>query len=136
VSKPAPESLEYQEAMDCRATAALLRSMRSLDWASHIAAILAISVFKWLPLVAWALVLYFSVRVRLDASLLEILAQDPKHAPANLDNWLSKAGLRTSSGERSIADRCKGARALARNLVCALLLQFLLTTLVVWGSKL
>ena len=134
--KPVPDPLKSQEALDCRATAALLRSMRSLEWASHIAAILAISIAKWLPLVAWGLVLYFSVRVRLDAHLLEILAQDPEHAPANLDNWLSKTGLRTSRGERSIADRCKGARALARNLGCALLLQILLTALVLWGSKL
>lgn len=131
--KPVPDSASTEAAFDCRATAALLKSMGGLEWASHLAAALAISKFQWLPLLAWGLVLYFSVRVRLDTKLLEMLAGDPMGAPDQLDDWLSRTGLRARRGERSIGDRCKGARDLARNLVYALLLQFLVTALAVWG---
>ena len=131
--KPAPDSASTEAAFDCRATAALLKSIGGLEWASHLAAVLAISKFKWLPLLAWGFVLYLSVRVRLDTQFLEMLADDPEGTPSKLDEWLSMTGLRSRRAERSIEDRCKGARDLAHNLVYALLLQFLVTALAVWG---
>ncbi len=131
----APESTRTEASFDCRATAALLRSMRALEWASHIGAVLATSNAMWLPLLAWGLVLYFAVRVRLDAELLEMLAHDPEGTPGGLDQWLTCAGLRSSSGERSIEDRCRGARHLARYLVCAVLVQFAVTALVFWSRN-
>jgi len=135
VSRLAQDSASAEAAFDCRATAAMLKSMRSLEWASHIGAVLAVGGHKWFPLLVWGVVIYFAVRVRLDAELLEMLAEDPECAPGRLDQWLSQVGLRSSSVERSIKDRCKGARVLARYLVCAVLLQFAVTALVFWGSK-
>lgn len=116
-----------EAAFDCHATAGLLRSMRGLEWASHFVAMVAIVNSAWFSLLAWGLVLYFAVRVRLDAELLELLADDSECAPRRLDKWLSSAGLRTPRGERSIEDRCKGSRRLARSLVIAFLLQCTLT---------
>ena len=126
---PTPEAHGAQATFDCRATAALLRSMRALEWASHLGALLAFSYHTWLPLLAWGTVLYFAVRVRFDAELLEVLADDPKCAPASLDHWLSR------TGQRSIADRCKGARRLALYLLCALLLQIAATAMLVWRAN-
>ena len=128
--RPTHDALNAQAAFDCRATAALLRSMGTLVWASHAAAVLTASTHARYPLLVWGLVLYFAVRVRLDVELLELLARDPESAPGRLDQWLSQAGLRARSGERSIADRCQGSRRLARHLICALVLQFAATAVV------
>ena len=133
--KPVPDSASTEAAFDCRATSALLRSMRTLAWASLIGAWLAANYNAWFPLLVWGVVLYFAVRVRLDAELLEMLASDVENAPKHLDQWLSEAGLAHSSGERSIADRCKGARRLARYLVFALIIQYGSTALAIWGSS-
>ncbi len=98
--------------------------MGTLVWASHAGALVAASYHAWIPLLGWSLVVYFAVRVQLDAGLLEMLARDLESAPAQLDAWLSRAGLRTRREERSIADRCAGGRRLARYLAGACLLQF------------
>ncbi len=130
-----PDFPAAQAAFDCRATAALLRSLRTLEWASHLGAVLAISGFKWFLLLPWAIVVYCAVRVRLDAELLDLLALDPQSAPGILDEWLSRAGLRAPSDPRSIGDRCKGARRLALYLVCAFILQCAATALAFWSWK-
>ena len=104
MSRPAPDSASTAAAFDCRATAAMLKSMRSLEWASHIGAVLAIGGHKWFPLLVWGVVIYFAVRVRLDAELLEMLAEDPECAPNKLDQWLWQMGLPSSNRERSIED--------------------------------
>jgi len=130
VSRPAPDfqptsdARRAEDAFDCRATAALLRSMGTLVWASHAGALVAASYHAWIPLLGWGLAVYFAVRVQLDAGLLEMLARDPESAPEQLDAWLSRAGLRARGGDRSIAERCQGARRLARYLAGACLLQF------------
>lgn len=121
---PALDRQPPQAAFDCRATAALLRALRPLFWASHVGAFLAVGMrWGWVALLCWLLVLYFAVRVELDAGLFELLADDPAAAPARLDDWLARAGLRARSGERSIEDRCRGARRLARDFVVAWALQ-------------
>lgn len=124
MSSPAP-------GFDCRATAALLRSMGTLVWASHLAALVAAMNHAWWALAGWGLVIYFAVRVRLDAELLDLLASDPNNAPGQLDEWLSRA-----RSDRSIADRCRGARKLARNLTIALLAQVAFTGWFLWRSTL
>ncbi len=104
--------------------------MGALTWASHAAALVAAANHAWIPLLGWGLVLYFAVRVRLDAELLELLADDPQHAPGRLDHWLSQAGLRAHSAhreKRSVAARCQGSRRLARYLIGAFLLQIAAT---------
>lgn len=46
-------SMPDEAAFDCRATAALLRSMGTLVWASHAGALVAVSYRVWIPLPAW-----------------------------------------------------------------------------------
>lgn len=135
MSRPAPDLPPLPDAFDCRATAALLRSVGTLLWASHAAAVVAASARAWYPLVGWGLVLYFALRVRLDAELLELLALDPQHAPGRLDQWLSRAGLRAPSRERRIEDRCQGSRRLARYLIGAFVLQIAATAVALVSSR-
>ncbi len=124
MSTLAPHSTHEEIAFDCRATAALLRSLGTLVWASHVGAVVSASYHTWIPLVAWGVVLYLGVRVRLDAELLELLASAPDQAPGRLDRWLLRANLRRSTTpDRDIVDRCQGSRRLARNLVMALVAQ-------------
>jgi hypothetical protein len=130
------DALSEDAVFDCRATASLLRAVGVLVWAAHVGAVLAISRSQLFPLLGWGMVVYFAVRMRLDAELLELLAGDPRHAPAKLDQWLSKAGLRAPGVERSIGDRCQGARRLARWLVFALIGQAAATALVLLRSNL
>ncbi|MEP7351889.1 MAG: hypothetical protein ABI824_01525 [Acidobacteriota bacterium] len=151
MSKPAPDlqptsnALHAEATFDCRATVALLKAMSPLVWASHAAALLAASYHAWLPLLPWGLVIYFAIRVRLDAALLEMLACDPMSAPGRLDQWLSRAGLRARVGELSIVERnieertievrCQGSRRLARYLAGACLLQLGATAVVFLRSN-
>jgi hypothetical protein len=112
VYKPA---LDTQQAFDCRATAALLRSLMPLAWVSHGVALAALWQPEYrLSLIAWPAVLYFAVRIHLDAGLFELLAQDPATGPARLDDWLARMGLRRPGAARSMDERCAGARRLAR----------------------
>lgn len=137
MSKPAPTLAPTPEAaFDCRATAALLKSLGTLVWASHVCALVAVGFRSFFPLLLWGVVLYFAVRVRLDAALLEMLARDPGQAPRQLDAWLSAARLRTSAADRSIEDRCLGARRLGRLLVFAFLLQVLATAVSLFRNNL
>ena len=70
--------------------------------------------------VAWLVVVYFAVRVELDARLFDLLARDPDGAPERLDDWLARAGLRAKTAvARGVEQRCAGARRLAMGLVAA-----------------
>lgn len=105
---------------DCRATSALLRAMSPLVWASQAGAVIAAgSRHGWLSLGCWLVVCYFAVRVSLDAGLLDLMAQGSEH----VDDWLARAGLRSRPQARSLEDRCRGARRLARNLLAAWMAQ-------------
>ncbi len=117
MSKPAQDP---RQAFDCRATAALLRALGPLIWASQAAAIIAAGFrYGWVSLACWMLVLYFAVRVQLDAGLFELMAEDA----APVDDWLVRAGLRSPSPGRTLEDRCRGARRLARRFVLAWIAQ-------------
>jgi hypothetical protein len=122
-----------EDSFDCTATSTLLRSLGALVWASHVLAFLAIAIFTWYPLLPWAAVLYFGVRVRLDADLLQILARDPGRAPGRLDDWLARTGLRSNKVHRSLSARCQGSRRLAFYLLCAFLLQAAATGVALFG---
>jgi hypothetical protein len=121
------------ERFACRATAALLRSGSSIALAGHVAALLAILMKPeiWWPLPAWCALVYFVVRVELDARLFELLAES-SHAEAldhdanALDEWMASAGLRKASGSRTIADRRRGAIHLWRALLAALIVELIL----------
>lgn len=119
VNKP---ELDTQQAFDCRATAALLRSVTPLVWASHVGVLL--SRDAWPVLLCWLAGCYLAVRIHLDAGLFELLARDPAQAPGQLDDWLAAAGLRPSTGvERSVEERCQGARRLVRHFAIVWLVQ-------------
>ena len=111
------------DAVECRATTALLSAARTIEYASHAAAILAGLSLSYLTLVSllpWLAVSWFSFRVRLDARLFEILADTP---PEQLDAVLVNWGLIKSSRHRSIADRSLGARRLWRRQMAAFAVQ-------------
>lgn len=118
MSSPAPG---MPPEFDCRATAALLRGMSPLVWASQAGAVIAAGYrHGWPSLACWLVVCYFSVRVYLDAGLLELMAQGSE---LHVDEWLARAGLRSRAQPRSLEDRCRGARRLARNLLAAWIAQ-------------
>jgi len=122
------------EATDCLATAALLRGCTPLAWASHVAMLLSPAPLLTAPL--WIAGLYFAFRLQFDAALFEQLARDPAQAPAALDRWLAAVNLRRPAGPaRSIAERCAGARRLARQFVLVLGAQFALTAFLFWRGK-
>ena len=110
---------------ECRITAALLRSFRSVAFAGHAAAIVAglraaQGSSGWLYLLSilsWGLVVYLSVRVDFDARLFAAFAEDPEGAPGQLDQFLSR------TNRRGIPERRRGALRLARMLVIAWLAQ-------------
>ena len=120
-------------AFTCRATAASLRALRPLMTAAHVGAVaagiwLTAQPSPWLiaSLAVWAPGLYLAVRVHLDAELLELLATDPERHPAELDEFLVRAGLRRSPINCSIEERCQGARRWGSRLVLAVVLQLAL----------
>jgi hypothetical protein len=120
------------EAFDCRATAAWLRSLQPLEWASHAGAILAaLQPLGWITWLPWGAVLYFAVRLRLDASLFELLAQG---GAAQVDDWLARAGLRTPRQPRPMPERIAGSLRLSRWFVCAFLFQMTALVFVTFGS--
>ncbi len=138
MSRPMPNSPPIPDdsaAFDCRATAALLRALGPLVWASHAGAVVAALQHAWVPLVGWGVVVYLAVRLRLDADLLTMLADDPHQAPGRLDVWLVRARLRTTPPPaRGLAERCQGARRLAGYLIAACLFQAIATAVFFLGS--
>jgi hypothetical protein len=75
---------------------------------------------EWSALLVWCVVVYFSIRVRLDAQLFELLAQ---HPPDHLDLWLDAAGLRKHTSPRTMEERRRGAIRLWRALVIAVVIE-------------
>ena len=110
----------------CRATARLLRTGQMLSLAGHVGAVIAGfrigSGLSTSALICWLAMIYFSIRVQLDAELLDLLAEDPQQ----LDTFLAEAGLKKRADSRSIEDRCQGAVKLWKCLVLALILELAL----------
>ncbi len=113
---------EPSASFDCRATAAVLHSGASVTLAGHSAALIAAVLLRsagWIALCAllvWCVVIYLSVRVRMDAQFFDLLADHPVD---QLDTWLDSAGLRKNSAPRTIPERRRGALRLWRALVAA-----------------
>lgn len=106
---------------ECRIAAALLASFRPVAFAGHATAIVAgLRLTGWwcaFSLVCWVALVYLAVRVEFDARLFARFAEDPAGAPVELDSFLGR------TGERSLAERRRGALRLARLLVLAWLAQ-------------
>ena len=122
--------------LECQAAAACLRALRPLMAASQAGAIMAgvglsaqPSVWLIASLGLWACGLYLSVRVSLDAELLNLLAADPVGHPAQLDDFLVRASLVGQPVSRSVEQRCQGALRWGRWLVLALVAQLALGAL-------
>ena len=114
---------------ECKATASLLRSGRTLALAAHAAAIfsgfhLRADLFMFASLFCWCAAIYLAFRIRIDEALFELLSEDPALAPARLDQFLATHHLRKSKTQRNITDRCRGAIRLWRSLVGIILIQF------------
>jgi hypothetical protein len=122
------------ERFDCRATAAVLRSGSTVALSGHAAALLCafIKPGAWWPLVAWCALVYFAVRVELDARLFQLLAESPSESPSEsrdagmLDQWMAAAGLRKNAGPRTLKDRRRGAIRLWRALLAALVVEIVM----------
>ena len=130
---PVAKVLRVDSKFDCRATASLLRSGESLALASHagaLAAVICAPHARWIcvaSLLCWAAAVYFAVRVRVDAALFELLAEDATASALGLlDNFLTRAGLKSKAVARGLDERRTGAIGLWRNLAAAVALQLLL----------
>jgi hypothetical protein len=116
------------EAFDCRATAAVLRSGARIAQCGHVAALLC-AVMRpgvWAPFVAWCALVYFTVRVELDARLFLVLAEhSARHTSpySSLDEWMAAAGLRKNRGPRTLQDRRRGAMRYWWALLIALMVE-------------
>jgi hypothetical protein len=122
------------ERFDCRATAAVLKSGSSIALSGHAAALLC-AVMKpgaWGPFVAWCALVYFAVRVELDARLFLLLAE----SPGSFDEWMAAAGLRKNALPRTLEDRRRGAMRLWRALLIALIVEIVLVIgALVWSPR-
>jgi len=88
----------------------------------------------WAALLPWTAVVYFGVRVHLDAQLMDLMATDA--TPEALDNWLLRTRLKASlNRDRDVADRCRGARRLTQYLTGAFAMQVIVTVALSLGSK-
>ena len=118
------------ERFDCRATAAVLRSGSSVAFAGHVAALVCVLARpgSWWPLIPWCALVYFAVRVALDARLFELLSESPGESPdtGRLDQWMAAAGLRKQAGPRALEDRRRGAIRLWRGLVLSLVVEIVM----------
>jgi len=98
--------------------------------AGHAAAVMSVlsisSALKFCPLLVWCAVVYLAVRVKIDATFFELLAD---HPPEQLDTWLDAAGLRKNAQPRTIEQRRRGALRLWRALVAAVAVEIVLLLL-------
>ena len=116
--------VEEEAAFDCRATAAFLRSGGSIAMAGHVAALMNMLVKSDLiAALVWCSVVYFAVRVKIDAEFFDVLAT---HPAAQLDSWLFAANLRKTTPFRSIPNRRRGAMRLWWGLLWAVVFQIAL----------
>ncbi len=113
--------------LECKATAAVLRSGSTLALAGHTAALMAVIALSWITipaLLTWSVVIYLSIRVKLDVEFFDLLLTQP---PESLDEWLKASGLRANlPPDRSIADRRIAALTLWRKLAAAVALEIAL----------
>jgi hypothetical protein len=123
---------EVPASLDCRATAAVLRSGASVALAGHVAALMSVLAMyhggapAWMAgvaLLVWCVVVYLAVRVKIDAGFFEVLATEQAD---QLDSWLADAGLRKGSRPRSIPERRRGALRLWRLLAIAVAIEIAL----------
>jgi hypothetical protein len=115
---------EEEASFDCRATAAFLRSAGALALAGHVAALMTILVKRDVStMIVWCAVVYFGVRVKIDAEFFDILAAYPAQ---QLDTWLTTTGLRKNAAPRPIPERRRGAMHLWWGLLCAVVIQIAL----------
>ena len=117
------------KSIDCKATAAVLRSGATVTLAGHVAAGLAILTGAWIALGAilvWCVMVYFAVRVKIDSGLFEVLAD---HGPDELDAWLRATNLRSQASQRSLTERQRGALRLWRILTACVILEIVLAFL-------
>jgi hypothetical protein len=71
-------------------------------------------------LLCWTAVIYLAIRVKLDAALFDVLAEDPERGPGRLDFFLVSARLRTSTQDsRPVEERILGAVGLWKKLLVA-----------------
>jgi hypothetical protein len=121
--------------LDCRATAALLRSGSSVALAGHLAAVMSVftvaagGVAAWIAtsaIAVWCVVIYLAIRVNIDAGLLELLADKPAE---ELDEWFNATGIRKNIPHRTIAERRNGAVRLWKRLMAAVAVQIALLML-------
>ena len=120
---------ELPASFDCRATAAVLRSGSSVALAGHVAGLMSVLAMyhagppAWIAcgaLLVWCVVVYLSIRVKIDAGFFEVLATEQGD---QLDAWLANTGLRKDTGPRTIAQRRRGALRLWRTLVAAVAIE-------------
>ena len=114
--------------LDCRIAAGFLASGRVLAGAGHGAAILggagvllghsaAARLLFAGAVLCWPAILYFSLRVAIDARLFEQIDLGSGEA-RTFDAWLERNGMR-KGGERTIDSRIRGALSLWRRLIAA-----------------
>jgi hypothetical protein len=128
---------ERAEAFECLATAAVLRSGRTIALAGHAGALMSLlplsrgGAAAWIAccsVLAWCGVVYFAMRVQIDSRLFELLATYPADL---LDRFLVEEGLHRELPPRSMADRRSGAMGLWRTLVAAFVAQTVLLLLAI-----
>jgi hypothetical protein len=119
---------------DCKVTAGFLESGRTLANAANAAAVIA-GVGFWyegfgasavalaVSLFFWVVGSWFAVRVAIDRSLFQTLAEDPGEGADRLDSLLVYWKLVTAAKSRSMPDRSRGALRLCRMQGVALALQ-------------
>lgn len=99
-------------------TARLLRACAAVQWLAVGLTLVSVVSMRIAPVVLGLVATYYAVRVSLDARLFEdILAE--RLPVSDLDAVLRRKG----KGERTMRDRCRGARRLAIALVVATLAQ-------------
>jgi hypothetical protein len=123
---------ELPASFDCQATAAILRSGANASLASHVAAVISALPLRngglpaWIAfgsLFVWCLVVYLGIRLKIDVSFFELLAEHPAD---NVDQWLSTSSLRRKTAVRTIAQRRQGALRLWRTLTVVVAIQIAL----------
>jgi hypothetical protein len=125
-----------QDGFDCEATAAFLSSGRTVSNAANAVAVIAgvgcwwsirgpVSILLGLSLAAFVVQTWFAVRVAIDRSLFQALANGEdraKRMDVLLVDWKL---VKTVMADRSMGDRSRGALALWRKQSTALAIQLL-----------
>ena len=127
-----------EERAEIVVTARLLRSAAGMQWLAIVLTILAAAAAVWgrsviTPIVAilfGLIAVFYGFRVSFDAKLFEDVATQRLTTP-ELDTGLD--AIREGKGDRSWADRCRGARGLVVRLAMAVIAQLLAVVLIRWS---